>query len=38
MTTVPKLIEDIEKAENMLQKYEENGKMNDPLYKKLKKL
>jgi hypothetical protein len=37
MTTVPKLIEDIEKAENMLQKYEENGKMNDPLYKKLKK-
>lgn len=37
MTTVPKLIEYIEKAENMLQKYEENGKMNDPLYKKVKK-
>jgi hypothetical protein len=37
MATVPQIIEYIEKAENMLREYEENGKMNDPLYKKLKK-
>jgi hypothetical protein len=37
MDTIPRLIGYIEKAENMLREYEENGKMNDPLYKKLKK-
>jgi len=36
MDTIPRLIDYIEKAENKIKEYEENGKTNEPFYNKLK--